>query len=306
MPTYTSEELAQMAVVSNTEAAFENISDTIVPANTIYYSVDTNMARVGDGATTWGALVPFLYGEDLNVNVVQKITGSWQGIALPSEDTVPSTLAVDEALSGLKSEINTSITTVQTNLNKTISDNEAEAAKKFKSIDTNIDKLSALSTNISGVSERLSKVEDNLKPNSVNSIVYEVKTDIKDLENELTQLESTVKNNIQPITNKMEFPLPISKGGTGATNNTQLESVIAGLGFQKATSGSSSTATTAQKLAKAQTIKVYTYTTGAGNIVSSKLYNMSGSQSFDGSGPVNIAMLAATYTNCNCKCDDDY
>ena len=304
MPTYTSEELAAMSVVSNTEAAFES-ANPVVPENTVYYSIDTNMARVGDGINTWGSLVPFLYGENLNVNVVQKITGSWQGIALPSENTVPSTLAVDEALTKLETDISTNISKEIDDINKTIEEHELDNEKKFQSIDVNIDKLSNLSTNIAGVSTRLDAVEDAIKPNNVNSVIYEVKTDITGLEKDITNLTSTV-NNIKVVTDKMEYPLPKSKGGTGVTPDAGLKSLIENLGFQLKTTGTNTAATTASKLATPRNIKVYTYTNGAGNIISSNLYNMSGSANFDGSAPISIGMLAATYTNCNCRCDDDY
>lgn len=305
MPTYTSEQLAAMDVVSNTEAAFES-ANPIVPENVVYYSVDTNMARVGDGSTTWGALVPFLYGENLDVNVVQKITGSWQGIALPSENTVPSTYAVDEALTDLKEDITNTITTNVNTINKTIEKNELANEEKFGSIDAQLSDLGELSKDISNVISRVDKITDDLKPNSSGSIIYEVKTDITELENDVTSLTSTVNSINSKVNAIPTFPLAINKGGTGETTNAGLKNLIENLGFQLKTTGTNTTATTASKLATPRNIKVYTYTNGAGNIMSSKIYNMSGSANFDGSTPIEIGMLAATYTNCNCRCDDDY
>ena len=304
---YTSEELATMAVVSNTEANFESISDTIVPANTIYYSVDTNMARVGDGSTTWGALVPFLYGENLNVNVVQKIKGPYLGFTLPTEDTVPSTAAVDEALTELKSVVDSNLSSEVIELTKIIESNKATADTKFKSIDSNIADLGELATDISQVNTRLVNVENNLKTDSVDSAIYKVNDSISSLNRDLNTLSGTVST-MKAVTDKVKYPVPVSQGGTGVTTNAALTTLIEGLGFQLKTSGSgsSTTAEYSKRLSSPREIKVYTYTSGAGNITSSKLYNMSGAANFDGSSNISIGLLSATYTNCNCRCDDDY
>lgn len=308
MPTYTAEELSNKTTISNTEANFEQISDAVVPANEVWYSVDTNTARVGDGVTTWGSLVPFLYGENLDVNVVQKITGSWEGITLPSENTVPSTKAVNDALTNLTTSINKNITDNVGNVNDTIDELSSSVDEQIEEINATLKQINTLNTNLQGVSDTLASLEDAVDPDNIHSPIYATNTNLDTLTNTVNTLEQTVKkiNNVAGTITSL--PLSVAQGGTGVTSDSLLKDKISKLGFALSSSinSSQSTASTAGRLAKPVTIKVYHYTTGAGNIVTSYITNMSGSVSFDGSQSVNIPMLYATYTNCNCRCDDDY
>lgn len=306
MSTYTAEELSNKITISNTEANFEQISDAVVPANEVWYSVDTNTARVGDGVTTWGSLVPFLYGENLDVNVVQYVRN--ESLSLPSENTVPSTQAVDDALTDLTTSINSNITANVTNVNKTINELSSSVNTKINEISVKLGGIEDLNEDLQGVSNTLASLQTAVDPGNVSSPIYATNANLTTLTNAVNTLEQTVKkiNNVAGTITSL--PLSVAQGGTGVTSDSLLKDKISKLGFALSSSinNSQSTASTAGKLAKPVTIKVYHYTTGAGNISTTYIKNMSGSVSFDGSKNVEIPMLYATYTNCNCRCDDDY
>lgn len=306
MPTYTAEELSNKITISNTEANFEQISDAVVPANEVWYSVDTNTARVGDGVTTWGSLVPFLYGENLDVNVVQYVRNESE--SLPSENTVPSTQAVDNALTDLTTSINSNITAKVTDVNKTINELSSSVNNKINEISIKLGGIEDLNEDLQGVSDTLASLQTAVDPGNVSSPIYATNANLTTLTNAVNTLEQTVKkiNNVAGTITSL--PLSVAQGGTGVTSDSLLKDKISKLGFALSSSvnNSQTTASTAGKLAKPVTIKVYHYTTGAGNITTSYIKNMSGSVSFDGSKSVDIPMLYATYTNCNCRCDDDY
>ena len=306
MSTYTAEELSNKITISNTEANFEQISDAVVPANEVWYSVDTNTARVGDGVTTWGSLVPFLYGENLDVNVVQYVRN--ESLSLPSENTVPSTQAVDDALTDLTTSINSNITANVTNVNKTINELSSSVNTKINEISIKLGGIEDLNEDLQGVSNTLASLQTAVDPGNVSSPIYATNANLTTLTNTVNTLEQTVKkiNNVAGTITSL--PLSVAQGGTGVTSDSLLKDKISKLGFALSSSinNSQTTASTAGKLAKPVTIKVYHYTTGAGNISTTYIKNMSGSVSFDGSKNVEIPMLYATYTNCNCRCDDDY
>ena len=306
MPTYTAEELSNKTTISNTEANFEQISDAVVPANEVWYSVDTNTARVGDGVTTWGSLVPFLYGENLDVNVVQYVRN--ESLSLPSENTVPSTQAVDDALTDLTTSINSNITAKVTDVNKTINELSSSVNDKISEISIKLGGIEDLNEDLQGVSNTLASLQTAVDPGNVSSPIYATNANLTTLTNAVNTLEQTVKkiNNVAGTITSL--PLSVAQGGTGVTSDSLLKDKISKLGFALSSSvnNSQTTASTAGKLSKPVTIKVYHYTTGAGNITTSYIKNMSGSVSFDGSKSVDIPMLYATYTNCNCRCDDDY
>lgn len=303
--TYTSEELSGKVVVSNTESNFNQVSNAVVPANEVWYSVDTNTARVGDGVTTWGNLVPFIYGEDLDVRVVQKIRDNVEG--LPSENTVPSTYAVDDALNSLQSTLQTYVSNQITIVNNNIDAVEDELSESIKVINTELPKITELSEKLATVDSTIADLESKTNPNDIDSPIYELNYSLTEVNTKITDIESSL-NGLSTAAKIKTLPLPVTQGGTGVTSDTALANKISSLGFALSSSLSNNTtsATTASRLATPRTIKVYHYTSGAGNILSSKLYNMSGSAKFDGSGDIDIAMLAGSYTNCNCRCDDDY
>lgn len=306
MPTYTAEELSNKITISNTEANFEQISDAVVPANEVWYSVDTNTARVGDGVTTWGSLVPFLYGENLDVNVVQYVRNESE--SLPSENTVPSTQAVDNALTDLTTSINSNITAKVTDVNKTINELSSSVNDKINEISIKLGGIEDLNEDLQGVSDTLASLQTAVDPGNVSSPIYATNANLTTLTNAVNTLEKTVKKIDNVAGTITSLPLSVAQGGTGVTSDSLLKDKISKLGFALSSSvnNSQTTASTAGKLAKPVTIKVYHYTTGAGNITTSYIKNMSGSVSFDGSKSVDIPMLYATYTNCNCRCDDDY
>lgn len=78
-------------VICHLQSVFEEHENEVVPANVGWFSIDTRELRVGDGLTKWKDLVPFLYTEISDVNVVQNLND-------PNETDVPSTNAVSKSL----------------------------------------------------------------------------------------------------------------------------------------------------------------------------------------------------------------
>ena len=78
-------------VISHLHSVFEEHKDEVVPNKIGWFSIDTRELRVGDGLTKWKDLVPFIYTEISDINIVQNLDN-------PNETDVPSTNAVSKSL----------------------------------------------------------------------------------------------------------------------------------------------------------------------------------------------------------------